>query len=614
MGRRDLWVGLAIVSAWFVIESFDASGMAQSRQQGVPVTITGEFEVIHIDDLRGRSEHRYFVRDEASGEAFELRFEGPAPRHLRTGRRITVRGDAHDNRISVRELAAEGEPGDETGDAAASAVTEHKAVVMLANFIDASVAASAATATSYMFTGSNSVANNIEQSSYGQASVPADTDGDGQPDVFGPYDIPYSSNSCDYYAWASAADSAATAAGVNLSLYQHRVYVLPSACGWGGVANLGCGSYCRAWIFSSTNGPVYTHEFGHNLSMHHASTDPENDGNINSEYGDLSDPEGSTGGGWRGYNAAHRYQMDWLDPASAPTVVSSGIYDIYPLALDPLLAGGPQTLVISKPDTNELYFVSYRRPIGVDAGISSSYIGGASIHRYHGSSAVQTKFIKVLADGGTFEDPINGITVTQLSRAPDNSYVTVAVDYDCASSNPTVDISPSSVAVGPDEGSTHTVSVTNNDGPSCAGTTFDLVATYGPGISGQLSVSQLTLSPGGMGTATLQLTASAADGTYTATVEAIDLDGLEPDHNIDVSATVTVSVDAVAPTAPTNLTSSLAGQGNQVQLIWDPASDSGSGLDYYAVYRDGGSGLVEVGQTSGESYTDNSVGWEVTYT
>ena len=104
MGRRGLWVSLAIVPAWFAIESFDAGGMAQSQQQGVRVEITGEFEVIHIDDLQGRSEHRYFVRDDASGDAFELRFEGPAPRHLRTGRRITVQGDAQDNQISVSEL------------------------------------------------------------------------------------------------------------------------------------------------------------------------------------------------------------------------------------------------------------------------------------------------------------------------------------------------------------------------------------------------------------------------------------------------------------------------------------------------------------------------------
>ena len=140
-----------------------------------------------------------------------------------------------------------------------------------------------------------------------------------------------------------------------------------------------------------------------------------------------------------------------------------------------------------------------------------------------------------------------------------------------------------------------------------------MVDTYDPGISGELSVSQLSLSPGGTDTATLQLIAGAVDGAYTAAVEAVDLDGLEPDHS-GVSATATVSVDTTAPTVPTNLTSSLSGPGGtQVNLTWDPALDSGSGLAYYAVYRDGGSGFVEVGQSSAEGYSDSSASSETTY-
>ena len=125
---------------------------------------------------------------------------------------------------------------------------ERNAVVLLVDLADSAVAASPTTAASHMFTGANSVAKAYQDSSYGQVSLPADTDGDGQPDVFGPFAVAGSSSSCDYYGWAYGADEAAEAAGIDLSLYQHRVYVLPRACGWGGVANLGCGSYCRAWI------------------------------------------------------------------------------------------------------------------------------------------------------------------------------------------------------------------------------------------------------------------------------------------------------------------------------------------------------------------------------
>ena len=75
------------------------------------------------------------------------------------------------------------------------------------------------------------------------------------------------SEACDAYGWAAAAESAAQAAGVNLGLYQHRVIVLPSnvTCTWAGLGNVGCGSYCRAWVKTCNLQDVYAHEIGHNV-------------------------------------------------------------------------------------------------------------------------------------------------------------------------------------------------------------------------------------------------------------------------------------------------------------------------------------------------------------
>ena len=368
-------------------------GPVQAQQRGVPVEFTGEFEIVHIDNTDGPSENRYFVRDERARSSFELLFEGPAPKHLRPGRIVTVRGEAHGNRILVADLAAGGESAGEPAVYPAVSVNERNAVVLLVDLADSAVAASPATAASHMFTGANSVAMAYQDSSYGQVSLPVDTDGDGQPDVFGPFAVAGSSSSCDYYGWAYGADEAAEAAGIDLSLYQHRVYVLPRACGWGGVANLGCGSVCRAWIFSSTNGPIYAHEFGHNLRLHHAATDPENDGNINSEYGDYSDPLGSSSGGWRGHNAAHKEQMNWFDafPGSVITVGSSGVYDIFPLSLDPGTADGPQVLAIPKSDTGEVYYVSYRQQDGADAvGLPVEHRIGIAAARHAGGYGLRS--------------------------------------------------------------------------------------------------------------------------------------------------------------------------------------------------------------------------------
>ncbi len=365
------------------------------------------------------------------------------------------------------------------------------------------------------------------------------------------------------------------------------------------------------------SGPTYAHELGHNLAMHHATTDPENDGVINNEYGDLSDPLGSSSGGWRGHNGAHKDQMAWLDafPGSRLTVVSSGTHDIYPLALDPSAAGGPQLLKVDKPDTNEIYYLSYRLPIGIDSSLGSAYTGGVNIHSYSGSGAVQTKFIRRLGDGGLFEDQANGITVTQIGRALDGSFVTVDIDFGCAVASPWLSLSPSNIGVGPGGSSSHTVSLTNNDGTGCPETTFDLVGSYDSDISGVLSLEQLTLAPGETGTTILELTAAMADGSYVATVQAVDADGLEPDHAGSVSATATVTVDGTAPWPPTGLTAAVSGNGSKVDLAWEISSDGGgSGVAYYRIFRDAGAGYAEIGQSPAPSYGDGSVAYETTYT
>ena len=123
---------------------------------------------------------------------------------------------------------------------------------------------------------------------------------------------------CNYYDWAYAAEAAAQAAGIDFSKYQHRVFVLPHysslpACTWAGVANVGCGTFCRAWIAEAESPMVTAHELGHNLNMAHAGTDPENDGTINAAYGDSSNPMGSSRA-WHLFNGAHANQLGWFRP------------------------------------------------------------------------------------------------------------------------------------------------------------------------------------------------------------------------------------------------------------------------------------------------------------
>ena len=128
-------------------------------------------------------------------------------------------------------------------------------------------------------------------------------------------------NNCDTATWRSLADSAATTAGANLSLYQHRLYVLPStvACQWAGYAQIGCGSACWAMVSTCDRGDVYAHELGHNLGMYHASFDVNDDGAVDGtcpwggwsgggEYCDDSDFMGISTNVWRQTNGPHKSQ------------------------------------------------------------------------------------------------------------------------------------------------------------------------------------------------------------------------------------------------------------------------------------------------------------------
>ena len=88
-----------------------------------------------------------------------------------------------------------------------------------------------------------------------------------------------STDSCAPNDWASAAQAEAQNAGVDITLYQHKIYVLPSntTCTWSGRGSINCGDFCRVWVAACQFADVYAHELGHNLDMHHASTDTDND-------------------------------------------------------------------------------------------------------------------------------------------------------------------------------------------------------------------------------------------------------------------------------------------------------------------------------------------------
>ena len=81
----------------------DTDAQAQGRSQGRAVVMTGELEVVHIDEADGRrTRFEFMLEDDATGDLFELNFPGNPPPGLTTGKRVTVHGHAIGQDIAVR--------------------------------------------------------------------------------------------------------------------------------------------------------------------------------------------------------------------------------------------------------------------------------------------------------------------------------------------------------------------------------------------------------------------------------------------------------------------------------------------------------------------------------
>ncbi|MBS3953917.1 MAG: hypothetical protein KGZ88_13290 [Methylomicrobium sp.] len=583
--------------------------------------VSGELDVIIKEDFdHNHFENDYFLRDENGQDWYQLQFERTPPGHLRSGQRIRVKGQQNGRKFRVESLEEDsagksrGNPNEiyEEGEmASAQVLDERKAVVLMVNLTNASAAYTKDQIIGHMYTNSRSVDGLYREASLGQLGFNPDADGDSKPDVFGPFAINYDNSTCGYYDWAAAAEAAAQASGIDLSQYRHRVFVLPNnlpSCSWAGIANVGCGTFCRAWIAGST-GMIFTHELGHNLNLAHAGTDPENDGTINSVYGDYSDPMGTSSSSWYLFNAGHIDQMGWYSniPGAVSTVTAEGNFTLAAIGADPYSVGNtPFILKIAKPDTGDLYYLSYRQPIGNYNQLSTTYTKGINIHRYKGAGYAATTHIKTLINGETFTDSSNGISVTQLSQG--NGYASLQVSFGCATGTPVVSASPSTLALRPGEAANFSVSVSNKDIAGCGNTTFSLEAGSN-GISGVFTTSNFTLLPGQTGSSSLKASSAMADGSYTLSILAKDLDGRAPHHATHGQGAVTLIIDSQSPSIPSALKGSINRQGHIV-LSWLASSDAQSGVSDYLIYRNN----IAIGNASNTGYTDTTVSAGTAYT
>jgi hypothetical protein len=289
------------------------------------------------------------------------------------------------------------------------------AIVMRITFNDgAAPSCSASSIAGFMFNNTLSVNQFYLEASYGSL---------GWSGVVRDVSINYGQTPCQRDTWADAADNAARQQGFEPLNYTVRVYILPSSvpnCGYG----LAAGN--RVWSFQCTDLNLFMHEVGHSLGMHHSSTDLDNNGVIDNEYGDASDTMGA--GGYI-HNAPHKVQMGWF---GASTITANGTYTVSHAQG----STGTRAFRINPPSGAPYYF-SYRQPAGFDSGnkavwanggirgpLGSPYTDGVNVHRHSGSA--QTLYITRLTDGSTYTIPGTSISIRQNSHGTTSASFTVS--------------------------------------------------------------------------------------------------------------------------------------------------------------------------------------------
>nr|HET7858459.1 Ig-like domain-containing protein [Caldimonas sp.] len=450
---------------------------------------------------------------------------------------------------------------------------------ILVNFSDRLLTCTAADVSARLFgsTGAT-VNNNYRESSRGLVSFSGR--------AVGPFTINYSSTgSCDYSAWASAAEAAARAAGVDPSQYQRVNYVTPpnGTCGWSGLAYM---PGRQSWVQACGATGVFSHELGHNLSLHHASTP-------GAEYGDGSDPMG--GASVVDHNGANRVMAGWMPAGSVVDVTTGSSYALATVSTN-APAASPQVLRIAKPDTGEFYYVSLRERLNLDGNLGSGYVDVVTVHRSTGVLPTRTYLMQLLAAGQSFQDPTNGITVTNQGVA--GGTATVGVSFSggtCARSAPVLAVSPSSRTGAPGATVSYGITVSNRNSPACGTGTFNLAQALPAGFSGAFAATSLAIAAGGSASTTWSVTPSAQVAQATYGLDAAVSDAAVA-GTVTAHATEIVYVDNSGPALA--ITSPVANSTVSGKVpITATASDS-SGIRVVEFYVNGG----QIGRDTGSPF------------
>jgi hypothetical protein len=178
------------------------------------------------------------------------------------------------------------------------------------------------------------------------------------------------------------------------------------------------------------------HELGHNLGVWHASSDTNNDGTQDNEYGDNSCLMGNAKN-WRGMNAPHRVALNWIDTSNVlefeGKCSESGIYTLSSLHVAPRPGAGAITNVILFPRSGGGdYYVSLRGSEGYDTHLGPLWSDKVTVHYHFEHTTIRqtnSQLVTLVTAGSEWTDE-GHVAISLIEQDPnDKSSVRIGLDF-----------------------------------------------------------------------------------------------------------------------------------------------------------------------------------------